>query len=352
MALRFIDSAAHYATGQASRKWTSDSGVTIHTSGGDRNAPYIQANGNTLLKTLTPQKTYIIGFRAQVAPGALNIMTALANGGTMAALSMNADATLSIVTGNRGIFTSTLAVSDPTDWHYYEVWWTWSGTASGTTTQSNTLQGTLWVDENVWGTYSGTSNLAYYLFGQTDSTANQFGPASAQNATFNIMDIYVVDTQGTDINGNTTTNTINLGDVEIDALFPDQDITTNWGSFGGDGTHAYSCVNETTPNDDTSYVYTTTTGSVEAFEYQPISSFTGTILGAQYLVCAKKTAEGSREIALQLGGTNLFTSNFLGTNNYLSDYYIYYIAPLDSANGVAWTTGVFNTSTFGVLLNG
>ena len=164
MALRFIDSAAHYATGQATRKWTFDSGVTIHTSGGDRNAPYIQAHGITLLKTLTPEKTYIIGFRAQVGTGQLNIMTAMANGGTMAALSMNPDNTLSIFTGNAEIFTSTLAVSDATDWHYYEVWWNWSGTASGTTTQSNTLQGTLWVDGDMWGTYSGTSNLAYVPF--------------------------------------------------------------------------------------------------------------------------------------------------------------------------------------------
>ena len=68
------------------------------------------------------------------------------------------------------------------------------------------------------------------------------------------MDIYVVDTSDTDINGHPTTNNTNLGDVEIDALFPDQDITTGWGSFGGDGTHAYTCVNETAPDDDTSYV--------------------------------------------------------------------------------------------------
>ena len=105
MALRFIDSAAHYATGQATRKWSFDAGVTIHTSGGDRNAAYIQANGNALAKTLTPQKTYIIGFRAQVSPGQQNIMVAAANAGTMAALTMNNDNTLSIFTGNAEIFT-------------------------------------------------------------------------------------------------------------------------------------------------------------------------------------------------------------------------------------------------------
>ena len=351
MALRFIDSAAHYATGQAVRKWTSDSGVTIVSSGGDRNAPYINAGGEALLKTLTPESTLITGFRGSIDPGVNNIMTVLAQGGTMGFINLNSDATISIGAGNEVIYTSTLAVSDTIEWHYYEVWWNFSGVCTTTSSASNTLTGTLWVDGDKWGTFSGRSNLALYPWvvnGQTSAQANQFGPASAQHG-YALMDIYCVDTNTMDLNGNTTTLTTNLGDVQIDAVFPDQDITTNWGSFGGDGTHAYSCVNETTPNDDTSYVYTTATGSVEAFEYQPISSFTGTILGAQYLVCAKKTAEGSREIALQLEGTNLFTSNFLGTNNYLSDYYIYYIAPLDSANGTAWTTAVFNTSTFGVL---
>ena len=35
------------------------------------------------------------------------------------------------------------------------------------------------------------------------------------------------------------------------------------------------------------------------------------------------------------------------TANYLSDYYVYYVVPLDSDFGVAWTTAVFNTKTFG-----
>jgi hypothetical protein len=355
MALRFIDSAQHYATGQAQRKWTFDSGVTVVSSGGDRNSAYLHVTGNALLKTLTQQSTYITGFRAQISPGVGNFMTILAQGGTMGAAYLNDDATISINAGNTQIYTSTLAVSDSLNWHYYEIWWTASGIVNATFTGSNTLTGTLWVDSALWGTFSGVSNLAYYPWynqGQTVAMFNQFGPASAQNAEFNMMDIYVIDTNTKDINNNTTTLTANLGDVEIDALFPDDDITTGWGSFGGDGTHAYTCVDETTPDDDTSYVFTTATAAEEVFEYQPISSFTGTILGAQYLVCAKKTAEGSREIDMTWNGNDLVTSNFLGVVNYLSDYYIYYIAPMDSALGTAWTTAIFNSSQFGVTLTG
>ena len=38
---------------------------------------------------------------------------------------------------------------------------------------------------------------------------------------------------------------------------------------------------------------------------------------------------------------------FAGTSNYLGDFYTYYVVPLDSDFGVAWTTAVFNTETFG-----
>jgi hypothetical protein len=351
MALRFIDSMAHYATGQLGRKWTFDGGATVVSSGGDRNAPYLNLSGTPIWKTLTPQSNYIQGVRASVFPGTFNIMTVYANGGTMGSLNCFDDGTLGIMAAGNTIYISTLAVSDPSDWHYYEVEWNVSGVVNATFTGSNTLQGTLWVDSSLWGTFSGTSNQAYYPWytvGQTSAMFNQLGHASSQY--LHVMDEYVVDTNGTDINSKFSTLTSNLGDVEIDALFPDQDILTNWGSFGGDGTHAYSCVNETTPDDDTSYVFTTATGSAEAFEYQPISTFTGTILGAQYLVCAKKTAEGARGINLTWDGNDLVTSNFLTANNYLSDYYIYYIAPMDSALGTAWTTAVFNTSTFGVTL--
>jgi hypothetical protein len=53
---------------------------------------------------------------------------------------------------------------------------------------------------------------------------------------------------------------------------------------------------------------------------------------------------------MQAGGSNCVTNEFLQVNQYLSDYYVYYIAPLDTLFGTAWTTGVYNTCTFGVTL--
>lgn len=343
MALRFIDSAAHYNGTSILRKWTAAQ-VSVVSTGGRRNAPFLSGNG--VSKTLTQTSHWFIGAAFLTANGAQQLQGCSNNGIPVAFLTLNTDSTLSVFCNNNSIYTSTLAVSDPSSWHYYETEFAISGGSSANTT----LTGKLYVDSDLWGTFSGTGNLQVSNYINQLPTANQVGWGSVQSVA--MMDFYAFDNNATDINGLASTCTTNIGDVEIDALFPAADVTTQWGTFGGDGTHAYSCVNETAPDDDTSYVTTTATGSTEAFTYQSISTFTGTILGAQYLVCAKKDVEGVREIGLYVGGTNVKTSNFLSGTNFLSDYYIYYIAPLDSDNGTAWTVANYDAETFGVELLG
>jgi hypothetical protein len=274
------------------------------------------------------------------------ILSLVNNGTELLSLFMNSDATLSIMVAGTHTGLSTIAIVDPGSWHYYEM----DGQLASA---GGNIAGTavIMVDGNLIGTYTGASSLGTAGLISNSATANQVGVISASGMGF--MDYYCLDTNGTDINGNSgSTNTTFLGDVEIDAIFPSTDVTTQWGSIGGDGTHAYTCVNETPSDDDTSYVYTTASASTEKFNYQPIVGFTGTILGAQYLCCARKDAEGSRVFSMSVG-THLATSiEFLTANNFLSDFYVYYICPLDTDFGTAWTTSVFNAETFGVKLVG
>lgn len=347
MALRFIDSVQHYGTaisGVLQRKWTNVSGVGVQLTGGRRgNGPCLNGNG-IIYKTLTHQNRYIVGAAFQGFNSVSYI--GFANNQTVVAyLQLNNDSTLSIKGGTNGavVGTSTLAVSNVAEWHYYEADMTFG--AAGTNVSCTA---TVWVDSYPFFSCSGTLALPYAELIDGQPTVNQVGLNLSNNLA---MDFYCVDGTGTDINGNSTTNTAHLGDVEIDAVFPDADVTTNWGSFGGDGTHAYTCVNDTPgPDDDSSYVYTTATGSSETFHYQPISTFTGTILGAQYLVCVKKTAEGARAVTLTVGGTPVKTIEYQGTSNFLADYYTYFIAPLDSDNGTPWTPSVFDGEVFGITL--
>ena len=350
MALRFIDSAAHEGTGVSIpyRKWTLASVYNV-TSGGRRNAAYWQIpGGQGLLKTLTHTNCYIQGAAIQMVPGAATLggrILGLYNDQVeLVTCIMNADATISINVGGTSVGLSTLAVADPTSWHYYEMWGIVGqsgGNISGTAT--------VVVDGNVILAGSGVCSIGTAGLISQDATVNQVG--IAYSAGKNMMDYYCLDTSTTDINGITgSTNTGFLGDVAIEALFPAADITTQWGTIGGDGTNAYSCVNEIAPDDDTSYVYTSSAGETEAFTYQPIVGFNGTLLGAQYLACCRKDAEGSRVFSMQAGGSNCKTNEFLAVNQYLSDYYVYYIAPLDTLFGTAWTTSVYNTTTFQVEL--
>jgi hypothetical protein len=350
VALRFIDSAAHEGTGVLVpyRKWTlAAAGIVI--SGGRRNADYWSiTGGGGLLKTLTHANCYIQGAAIQMVPGASSLGGAILglynNGTALVSCLMNADATISLAIGATNTGLSAIPVADPTSWHYYEMWGI-VGQSGGNITGTATVV----VDGNVILTGSGVCSISTSGLVSQSATANQVGVSNAGGKNF--MDYYCLDTSTTDINGITgSTNTGFLGDVAIEALFPAADITTQWGTIGGDGTHAYSCVNEIAPDDDTSYVYTSSAGKTEAFTYQPIVGFNGTLLGAQYLACCRKDAEGSRVFSMQAGGTDCKTNEFLAVNQYLSDYYVYYIAPLDTLFGTAWTTSVYNTTTFQVEL--
>lgn len=356
MALRFIDSVQHYGTtipGVLQRKWTNVSGVGVQLTGGRRaNGPCLNGvgGGNGIWKTLTHQSRYVIG--AAIQNFNAGSLLGFANNQTIVAfLQPNNDNTLSVKGGTNGAIlgSSTLAVSNISEWHYYEIDCTFGEAGTNVTCTA-----TVWVDSSIFISTSGTLALPYAQLIDGSATVNQVGVyPNGGNTPGGVLaqDFYCVDATNTDANGYSTTNTAHLGDVEIDALFPDADVTTNWGSFGGDGTHAYTCVDDTPgPDDDTSYVYTTATGSSEAFNYQPISTFTGTIIGAQYLVCVKKTAEGERVIELTVGGNPVKTIEYQGTSNYLSDYYTYFIASLDTDNGVAWTPTVFDAEVFGITL--
>jgi len=344
MALRFIDSMGHYGTATTvQRKWSNVALVGFQPSGGRRNAAYLTYTGGVLLKTLTHQTRYIQGAAIKYA-GEGPSLSVSNDTRIIAYLNLNNDNTISIYGGNgENLGVSANAVADPSSFHYYEF-----DCTVGAAGNLISIVGIARVDNNQVLTVTGTTTITASNLIDGMATVNQVGFQGGAN--FDVMDYYCLDTSATDINGYSTTNTMFLGDVEIDALFPGTDTTTQWGSFGGDGTHAYTCVNETPPDDDTSYVFTTATGSSEAFIYQPISTFTGTIIGAQYLVCAKKTAEGNRVVAMTVGGTNVKTIEFQGTSAWLSDYYIYYIAPLDSDNGTPWTTAVFDAEKFGITL--
>ena len=135
------------------------------------------------------------------------------------------------------------------------------------------------------------------------------------------------------------------GDVEISAVFPDADITTQWSSTG---TPHYSQINEHIPDGDSSYISSNTAGQVDAFNFQPLSPFTGTVIGIHYLAFARKDDEGSRTFTLLVSGVEPVGCPAFSP----SDDYIYFTFAMDADpdTGAAWTPTSFNSKVFGVKL--
>ena len=107
-------------------------------------------------------------------------------------------------------------------------------------------------------------------------------------------------------------------------------------------------VDEATPDDDTSYVYSSTFNHVDSWEFAALG-YTGTIKGVQLDLLAKKTESGARALAgvTRPTSTNRVhaTNHYLGMTNYLHYLAIWELNPDDSA---AWEVADIDGAEFGV----
>lgn len=178
-------------------------------------------------------------------------------------------------------------------------------------------------------------------------SSNLDGIASLANyneitGTIDVDDVYALDTTGD--------NADFLGDSHVETLYPSADgANTN---FTPDtGTAHYSRVNEHTgtyPDDDTSYVYSSTAGHRDTYVTTDLSALSGAVFGVQVNLYARKDDAATRQIApvIRQGG-----SNFDGTTQTLSLSYAVYSQIYDNDTASAdWTVSSVNNSEFGVKL--
>jgi len=357
MALEFIDSCAHSGTLLAnqipiSRKWSSYSQSNYVVSPTRTSGGSIAVTG-FIAKTLAYRSQRFFGmayYYPSSSNGNINLMLMLSGGLPMAQVRIETDLSLSIYTGgnNNRIYNSGgqhLYITADV-FHYFEF-----GVTLGGGTPIN-ITCALSVDGQVF-TSGASGNTG---FNSTDTLINaaqmnqvQVSGPQGGGSTGYVTDIYVLNADTLDVNGNKTTLNQFLGDVAINALIPVSDVTIQWALQPSSNPNSYSLLHEIPPDDDTTYILTNTIGNKDTFLFQPLVGFSGTLLGAQLLIYAKKDAEGKRAIHGLVGG---FTqSNNYGTDQYLYDYYDYFIFPLDTDNGVAWTPAIFNAENFGVLLS-
>ena len=352
MAIELIDSFAHSGEQDATpspipltRKWTNISG----NGGYYDSTTHVRASGHAMALVGNINKTLdYVSFRvagvAYFYPGSSdrgNPIAFLSGGTTLVQLTIEADSTLSVYAGGTRLANTGSSFVITTDvYHYYEISVQLGGGSPITVTAIVNVDGF----QRINATGNSTINASSLLVNAALMNGISLGAAEGGGSTAWAADFYCLNNNNTDIFGAVTANVNFLGDVSIFALMPVQDVTVQWQAVPA-VPHHYVNVNEIPPDDDTTYVFTDTVGQKETFLFQPILGFVGTIFGAQLLIYAKKDNEGSRAFQPTIGGTA-----FSGLDNYLCDYYTYYLWAMDTNNGVPWTPTNFNSQDFGAEL--
>lgn len=103
-----------------------------------------------------------------------------------------------------------------------------------------------------------------------------------------VDDLYITDGQG-------SVNNDFLGDVKVSALLPNGAGTATQFAVTGAATN-WQAVNESPPNDDTSYVSSGTAGQQDLYAYPALTGASGNIAGVQVNLWARKDDAGTRTI--------------------------------------------------------
>lgn len=295
MALRFIDGFDHYDTSCVPLKWNYATGYAIASGGGRRPGSSALEVGYQVSKTLDNQGTWIVGFAVTVS----NLGGTLVNfidGSTntsQATLSLDSVGHLLAKSGSTTLGT----VSQPLQanaWVYIEAKVVFSATAGSFAVQIN---GVPVLD--VTGV-------------KTIQNANTYANAitlGIPSGTAYYDDLYICDGTG-------TRNNDFLDDVIIETIFPDsagaysqltpEGATANW-----------QCVNETPPNNDTTYVVGETAGLRDSYGFQDMPG-SGPIAGIQINEWARKDDASVRQIAatIRQGTTDAQGATITLSTNY------------------------------------
>lgn len=142
-----------------------------------------------------------------------------------------------------------------------------------------------------------------------------------------------------------------LGDINVEALFPSADGAVNdWTPQGGGDN--YVEVDDTAPDDDTTYNSSTTINNRDLYEFDDISEDVDEVLGVQVNVNARKENGPYRIIqdSIRSGGVN-YEGQGSEENFYLGDNYEIRPTMHDQNPNTSgqWTESEVNAAQFGVF---
>lgn len=342
MTLLFLDGFDHYSLPQMSRKWTGITGTSFLSlvSGryGGQGLNSVTnssgANNGTVSVNIGSQTTLVCGFAFRIVAGGTNGAWGepvfFYNGSTFCCyIRCQNDGSITVRnTASTVLGTSATGLLNPGRWYYLEF----KATINGSTGSFDVhLNGSSIVSGSGVNTSDGSLASANIV---------KLGPLGWNNVSFDFDDLYILNTGGTQNNGL-------LGKCRVGTTFPNAPgASTNWAPVGA--ANNWACVNENPADDDSTYVYTTATNSVDLYVCGGSIGFPK-IYGVAIDLEARIDDAGphSAEDEARSGGNNYAGQRFNPTSSYLIYQHIWETDPNTS---VPWTVAGVNAAQFGEQL--
>lgn len=327
MTLLFIDGFDHYANNtDLQKKWTTTNSQGVSTTGGRRGGGAADLLNSSISKTVTTASptSGIVGFAWK---GSFDQIFLIGDATVQHFnLFLQANGTLQIRRGTTVLATSTFAFA-VNIYYYLEVKFTINDTTGSVEVRKN-------GETSSFVSVSGADT-------QNGGTASWSRITLDSDSFFD--DLYVCDTNG-------TTNNNFLGDCRVDTLYPNGNgNSSQFTGSDGNSTDNYLLVDETTPDYDTTYVESSTSGNKDTYTFTDLSHNPASIYGIQISPCAKKDDAGARSMGAVIRRSAV---DYDGTSTALSTDYLYYpyIAETDPSTVAAWTQTNINAAEFGVKI--
>jgi hypothetical protein len=337
MALVFCDGFDHYTTSLFTTKWDARGGsgdLTIGTSyrrGSTGQGLWWRYNSGepNFRKDLPSNATYTFGLALQpvASIGADDPLISLRESGTThISLQYDSSNHLKVVMGASTVLGTGSTVLQVSTWYYVELKVTINDSTGSFELRIN---GQTETSGSGVDTRNGGTGVIDNIYFTTAQFSSQY-----------MDDFYVCDGSG-------SVNNSFLGDIKIETLYPSGAGTTT--QFTPSTGSNYQNVDETTPNDDTDYNYTSTTGNKDTYAYADLATTAGIVYGVQQLIYARKDDAGTRTIApvARSGGTD-----YDGSTVSLLDTYTYFrsVRDVNPNTSSGWTISEVNGAEFGVKL--
>ena len=329
MGLILIEGFDTYGTGQWAGKWSAQSG-TISAVGREGTNGLTTTGSFQMVKPVGNIQTLIAGCAFKLTGSKAWDILLFKDGGTNQ-IGVFLDASFQLIV-KRGttILSSTGYNLIPDTWYYLEFKaiinqspnGSWELRINGVEIDSQTG-----IDTQQTGA-SYATNVEYRFFG--------FGAGEMW-----IDDIYIFDISGSFCNDF-------VGDVHVDASFPDADgYLTEWipePTGGGN----YTKVDDTVPDDDTTFVVTSGLGNIDSYEFGALTTLSGSVYGVQVNTWGRKDDIGDRQVNATVRPSVTTFSG--GTPVALGSTYAYqtFEFEVNPETNDYWTIAQINATEFGI----